>query len=111
MVPLDDAKRQMGDLDGDNIEDAADLFCLGADGGNAYVCFIATYLNRSGKFVNAGVLHAGSDFDWVVESHTIKDGQIMARTLVWRERDPHCCPTGKGEAVFLVRNGGLVRER
>jgi hypothetical protein len=39
----------------------------------------------------------------------VERNKIILSNQVWRPGDPDCCPSGKGQSVYEIKNGKIVK--
>lgn len=99
----------LGDLDGDGLEDAAVLLSHRDDNGGSSHHLLA-YLFDGTTFRPVARISVEAYYqnftDVVIEE--IADGGIALLLRVPRAGDPACCPSGRRQATFELRDGALV---
>lgn len=97
-----------GDLDGDGKDDFAVLFHVERRDSNRVDHWVAVFPSKS-PGAPVTLLLAGAD-EFLPDQPSIERGRLVVTTLEYRERDPHCCPTGKGRVVLKLEKGKPVVE-
>lgn len=117
------------DLDDDGREDAVVFSSVGAKGGVGYGQYLSVFLQTGGvddadgpywRLVDYAKVGGKAvrllDFDYLgVDGRVALNGDRAAirfelRTREYQAGDPACCPSGKGTAVFEIRNEGRLVE-
>jgi len=115
-----------GDIDADGVEDLAVVFNVEgacnndketADDkestpgacGNHHESFMKVFLGKSLKEVP--MLEVGARGVRTITSIKIVNGAVEAKTLAYGKDDALCCPSVKGKAVFILKNGVLTEKR
>lgn len=97
-----------GDLNGDELEDAAVLLSESHGGAGTFVSLIAV-LNQEGKPAQAAAVLV--DNPLMVNDLTISNGQILLDALVHGFEDAECCPTFPVRRAYLLLENELVLVR
>jgi len=98
----------LDEVDGDGTDDFIVLFTVDGieDGGNDHDDFMAVWL--SGRSDAAPlVVQTGARGERDPVGISVRDRRIHLRTLEYRPSDPMCCPSGKGEVVYELKDGAL----
>jgi hypothetical protein len=102
----------LGDIDGDSINDFVVVFTVeGPDGGgNFHESFMFVFLSssKSGKPL---FVQVGERGDRDPEAVSAERGKVVVTTRVYLGKDPQCCPSGHGKAVFEVKGDKLVEKK
>lgn len=94
-----------GDLNGDGIDDAAVLLAENYGGTGVFVSVVAM-INQNGKAVQASAEMI--DDRPMINSISIKDGQIFLDATVHGPNDPGCCAAQPVKQVYRFVGGKLV---
>lgn len=101
----------LDDIDGDSQADFVVIFTVeGPEGANFHQSFMYVFLtsNKSSKPLFVQVGERGQRDP---ESVSAERGKIVITTRVYLPKDPQCCPSGHGTAVFTLKDGKLVETR
>jgi uncharacterized protein len=98
-------KRAFGDLNGDNVDDAAIIITYNTGGSGSFISLCAV-LGTSGKpFITDPILLG----DRVgIKSVRIQSGKVVLDIVKHKPNDPSCCPTVPVTLSYSVENGKLV---
>ena len=102
---IEDDMVAFGDLDGDEIADAA-VVVFTSGGGSGTFRYLIAVLDRDGAPVQAARVYLGDRVQ--VESVTIASGEIVMDVLAHRRSDGLCCPTLNITRGFALRGDQLV---
>jgi len=94
-----------GDLNGDGIGDAAVLLAENYGGTGVFVS-VVVMINQNGKSVQAGAQMI--DDRPMINSISIKDGQIFLDATIHGPNDPGCCAAQSVKQVYRFVGGKLV---
>ncbi len=99
-----------GDIDGDGTGgDAAVQFTLeGMGGGNYYAFYLAVFRNENGNLKPLTDSAVGGKLSRAVTLKQIKDKKIYLDTKGYAENDGACCPSIKGQTVYILKNRKLL---
>lgn len=100
----------LGDLDRDGVQDAAVLMTYQGEGVPPAHHLLA-YLYDGETFRPAARINLEASEPTVVGAHIdgVIDGVIEVQLNLLQADDPRCCPTGRAQADFVLRDGQLVR--
>ncbi|MCB9175825.1 MAG: hypothetical protein H6648_01595 [Caldilineae bacterium] len=99
--------RAYGDLNGDGVEDAAQVL-INMPGGSGVFMFLAAVADEAGQ---ASVLDTISLGDrQALENLSIADGKVFVTGKTHGPDDPMCCPTLEFSATYGLQDGKLVLE-
>ncbi|WP_136796033.1 hypothetical protein [Desulfosediminicola ganghwensis] len=103
-----------GDLDQDGIDDLAILYTLEGigGGGNNYSSFLAVFLRTEEGLKFSSDILVGGKSSRSLSFKSIENGVITFDTRFSTIRedgtwDPSCCPSGEGEAFYVLFYGEL----
>lgn len=98
-----------GDLNGDEVLDAAILITFDADGSD-HAQYLVAYVAEEGSFRPAASRFIGGRYRKIfgADVRAIEDGRIRLELKVLEPEDPYCCPSGSEAALFALQNGELV---
>ena len=104
-VNLVDRLVAAGDLNADDVEDAAVL--LGENsGGSGFFTYLAAMVNEAGSPINAATTLLGDRVQ--IKSMVIDNGQILVEIVTQGPDDPLCCPTLKLRVSYQLQGDRLV---
>jgi curved DNA-binding protein CbpA len=95
----------LGDLDGDNVDDAAVILYANGGGSGTWL-YLTAVLNRDGVPVPVATQALGDNTN--VQKITIDRGRIMMDMVVHKPTDPHCCPTRQQSQIWTLWNNYLT---
>ncbi len=95
----------LGDLNGDNIDDAA-VFLAENSGGSGVFTYVAAVLNKNGEPVNVGTASLGDRINLI--SVEIENGIIAVDMVTQGPDDPLCCATLEVVKLFELKDVELV---
>lgn len=98
-----------GDLNDDQIDDAAVLITFDADG-NDHAQYLVAYVAEGGTYRPAASRFIGGRYRKIfgADVKTIRDGRIELDLRVLEPEDLFCCPSGTESAGFVLENGELI---
>lgn len=98
-----------GDLNGDDVEDAAVLITFDADGAD-HAQYLVAYVAEDETFRPAASRFIGGRYRKVFGADVagIEQGRIRLELKVLQPEDAYCCPSGAESAQFVLENGELV---
>jgi hypothetical protein len=97
-----------GDVNNDGKEDLVALYTLESfGGGNNYVQYLAVFLGNGKTFRYANHQSIGGKNNRSIELISIRKQTINFETLKYLPKDASCCPSKKGKARFVLKNGRL----
>jgi hypothetical protein len=98
-----------GDLNGDDLDDAAVLITFDADGAD-HAQYLVAYVAEQDTFRPAASRFIGGRYRKVfgADVEAIENGRILLELQVLEPEDPYCCPSGTEAALFALQNGELV---
>lgn len=101
-----------GDLNDDDVEDAAVLITFDAEGTD-HAQYLVAYVAEGGTYRPVASRFIGGRYRKVfgADVRTIRDGRIELDLQVLEPEDPFCCPSGSETAQFVLENGELVSAR
>jgi hypothetical protein len=99
------------DFDGDGEADFLVVFAIEGlgGGGNNHVPYLAAFL--SGSAWKPMMVQVGQRGVRTVSDISVDRGIIVLATAEQRRRDALCCPSGKGELRYALRDGQLLAVR
>lgn len=98
-----------GDLNRDSKQDIAALYTIeGFNCGNNYYFYLAVFVNQNGKFILIASTEVGGKSKRFVDFNSIKDGKIILDTKEYLPGDPTCCPSGKGQAEYILKDNQIL---
>jgi hypothetical protein len=97
-----------GDLNGDNVDDAAVLLIFDADGDRDQ--YLVAYLADGGSYRAAARRYIGGRYRNVLGADVaaIRNGQVELVLQVPATDDPTCCPSETQAVAYRLENGELV---
>lgn len=100
----------LGDLDGDDIDDAAALITFDVEGPD-HAQYLVAYLFDDGDFRSTASRFIGGRFRDVYDGEIegIENGAIRLHLRTLEPGDASCCPSGRRRASFVLRDGELLR--
>ena len=98
-----------GDLNDDDVEDAAVLITFDADGAD-HAQYLVAYVAEDGTFRPAASRFIGGRYRKVFGADVagIEQGRIQLELRVLEPDDAYCCPSGVERVQFVLENGELV---
>lgn len=97
---------KFGDLNGDGLQDAT-VILSNNNGMSSHVFYdLAVVINKDGRPYNVTTEDLGDNI--VIESLSIKNGEIILRMKVHGTDDPACCPSTKKVVKYVLLNGKLT---
>jgi hypothetical protein len=96
-----------GDLNADNIPDAAVLLAV-SSGGSGTFQTLAAVIDENGRLKQSAATLLGDRVK--IQDMQIKDGQIIVNMLVQGPDDPMCCPTQPKQVIFQLQNNQLIEQ-
>ena len=97
---LTSAAAALGDLDGDQVADAAVAVAIDPGGSGTFIHLLAL-LDRSGAQVQAGRAFLGDRVR--VEHLAISNGQVLVTMLAHGPGEPACCPATRVRRAFALQ--------
>ena len=97
----------LGDLNGDEVEDAA-VVLISDPGGSGTFYELVAVINSKGKPQHAASVFLGDRLK--VEEVDISSGQIVVKMVIHQPSDPRCCPSLKVEQKYALHGDSLVRQ-
>lgn len=98
-------KSAFGDLNGDQVEDAATLLVENS-GGSGTFYYLAAVVNQNGELVNTATALVGDRSQ--IEALAIEDGTILLELISHGENDALCCPTQREVRTYELSEGQLI---
>jgi hypothetical protein len=97
-----------GDLNRDGVPDLAVLYTIeGMGGGNNHVQYLAVFVRSQGRLLHLTHTAVGGKLNRAVELKSISKNIIYCETLLYRPKDPSCCPSRKATARFVLAGNKL----
>jgi hypothetical protein len=98
-----------GDLNGDQIDDAAVLITFDAEG-NDHAQYLVAYVAQGDTFQPAASRFIGGRYRKIfgADVRAIRNGQIELDLQILAPDDPYCCPSETRSASFRLENGELI---
>lgn len=107
MVKLVDEVFALGDLNGDDLEDAA-VFLVENSGGSGNFIYLAVAINQAGQPFNVATQFLGDRVG--LTSIAINRGQITVSMVTQGPNDPLCCPTLAVTLAYRLQGDRLVEQ-
>lgn len=95
----------LGDLNGDEGEEAAVVLASNSGGSGTFV-YLSAVESAGGGLVNAATTLLGDRVQ--VSALTIEDGQILVTLLSHGAADPACCPTLETTRIYELQGDQLI---
>jgi hypothetical protein len=99
-----------GDLNHDGVPDLAVLYTIeGMGGGNNHVQYLAVFVRSQGRLLHLAHTAVGGKLNRAVELKSISKNIIYCEILLYRPKDPSCCPSMKGTARYVLTSNKLTQ--
>lgn len=101
----------LNDLDNDGIDDFILVFSVEGAFGNAgnsfdfMMIFLSTIKESSPLETQIG----SRGKDTFNDFENVSNNAVELELLVWKENDALCCPTGKGKAIYQIKDKQIIK--
>ncbi len=101
------------DIDGDTKDDFIVIYVVeGVHGSmNHFLQFMLVYLSSDpkGKPLEIQVGERGERSVEAVDR--VENGRIITKDQIWKSNDPLCCPSGRGQSIYEIKNKKLIKSQ